>query len=229
MSGIDALPHRLRPAAGEPRGAIVLLHGRGTDEHDLAPLLDALDPERALVGVTPRAPLRRPPGGNHWYAVRQIGFPDPDTFRPTYQLLSDWLDSLPEALGVPWERTLLGGFSQGAVMSYALGLGAGRTAPAAILALSGFMPTVVGFTLDLDHREGYPVAIGHGMLDPVIDVSFGRAARDRLLAAGADVSYRETPMGHSVDPAFLADLRPWVRRVVAAERADSVPRPPAAS
>jgi phospholipase/carboxylesterase len=226
VSGIDALAHRLRPAAGEPRGAIVLLHGRGTDEHDLAPLLDVLDPERALVGVTPRAPLRLAPGGNHWYAVRQIGFPDPDTFHPTNELLSEWLDALPEALGVPWERTLLGGFSQGAVMSYALGLGAGRPAPAAILALSGFMPTVEGFALDLDGRDGYPVAIGHGTLDPVIDVSFGRQARDRLVEAGADVVYRETPMGHSVDPGFLAELRPWVARALDAEVST---RPPAGS
>jgi phospholipase/carboxylesterase len=226
MSDIDAVAHRLRQAAGEPRGAIVLLHGRGTDEHDLAPLLDVLDPERALVGVTPRAPLQLPPGGNHWYAVRQIGFPDPDTFRRTYELLSEWLDALPEALGVPWERTLLGGFSQGAVMSYALGLGAGRPAPGALLALSGFMPTVDGFALDLESRDGYPAAIGHGTLDPVIDVSFGREARDRLLAAGADVVYRETPMGHSVDPDFLGELRPWLARALDAEVST---RPPAAS
>jgi phospholipase/carboxylesterase len=222
VSGIDAVAHRLRPAAGEPRGAIVLLHGRGTDEHDLAPLIDVLDPEQAFVGVTPRAPLRLPPGGNHWYAVHRIGFPDPDTFRATYGLLSQWLDALPGALGVPWERTLLGGFSQGAAMSYALGFGAGRPSPAAILALSGFMPTVEGFPLDLDDREGYPVAVGHGTLDPVIDVAFARAARDRLLAARADVVYRETPMAHSVDPEFLVQLRPWVPSVVAGEGTGSV-------
>ena len=52
------LVHRIRPAAGEPEGALVLLHGRGADEHDLLPLLEALDPERRLVGVTPRGPLR---------------------------------------------------------------------------------------------------------------------------------------------------------------------------
>jgi phospholipase/carboxylesterase len=229
VTGIDALAHRLRPATGEPRGAIVLLHGRGTDEHDLAPLIDVLDPEHAFVGVTLRAPLQLPPSGNHWYAVHRIGFPDRDTFRSTYEMLSQWLDALPDALGVPWEQTLLGGFSQGAVMSYALGLGAGRAAPAAILALSGFMPRVEGFALDLDDREGYPVAIGHGTLDPVIDVAFGREARDRLLAARADVVYRETPMGHSVDPEFLVQLRPWLRRVVAGEGTGPVPPRPAAA
>lgn len=215
MSDVDALVHRIRPASGEPRGAIVLLHGRGTDENDLVPLLDVLDPERALVGVTPRGPLRLPPGGAHWYAVREVGFPDPSTFFATFELLSGWLDTVPEALGVPWERTLLGGFSQGAVMSYALGLGAGRPAPAGILALSGFIPTVEGFEVDLDGRGGYPVAIGHGTLDPVIDVRFGREASERLVAAGADVVYRETQMGHSVDPDFLVELRPWVASVVA--------------
>lgn len=219
MSGIDALAHAVRPAAGEPRGAIVLLHGRGTDERDLLPLIDALDPERAMVGVTPRGPLRLPPGGNHWYAVQRVGFPDPKTFFPTVELLAGWIDALPGALGVPLSRTLLGGFSQGAVMSYALALGPGRPAPAGLLALSGFMPTVEGFSLDLEERDGYPAAIGHGTLDPVIDVRFGREARDRLMAAGADVIYRETAMGHSVDPAFLMELRPWVAEVVAGRRA----------
>ncbi len=62
----------------------MLLHGRGTSELDLLPLLDELDPERRLVGVTPRGPLSLPPGGAHWYAVRQIGYPDPATFDATY-------------------------------------------------------------------------------------------------------------------------------------------------
>ena len=228
MPGLDSLAHRLRPAPGAAQGALVLLHGRGTDENDLFPVLDFLDPERRLAGVTVRAPLSLPPGGQHWYAVVRIGYPDPRTFLHTYELLSSFLDALPAALGVPRSRTVLGGFSQGAVMSYALGLGDGRPAPGAILALSGFIPTVEGFALDLDDRDGYPVAIGHGTLDPVIDVRFGREARDRLLAAGADVVYRETPMGHGVDPEFLHELRPWVR-IVAGEGAGAAPRPPAAS
>jgi phospholipase/carboxylesterase len=70
-----------RPAAGEPEGALVLLHGRGADEYDLHPLLDALDPERRLHGYTPRAPLALPPGGAHWYAVPRVGYPDAATFR----------------------------------------------------------------------------------------------------------------------------------------------------
>jgi phospholipase/carboxylesterase len=183
----------------------VLLHGRGTDEHDLFPLIDILDPEGRLVGVTPRGPLSLPPGGAHWYIVREIGYPDADTFHASFELLSGWLDALPEALGFPPERPVLGGFSQGAVISYALGLRAGRVSPLALVALSGFIPRVDGFELDLE-GHGVPVAIGHGTLDPIIPVAFGREARDVLDAAGFDVTYRETPMGHSVDPEYLDQL-----------------------
>jgi phospholipase/carboxylesterase len=210
VASIDDLPHVIRPARGEPAGALVLMHGRGTSEHDLAPLLDAFDPERRLVGVCPRGPLSLPPGGAHWYAVRQVGFPDPDTFFPTFELVSGWLDTLPDELGMPIGRTVLGGFSQGTVMSYALGLGGGRPRPAGIMALSGFIPTVEGLKIDLEGLDGFPVAIGHGEYDPVISVEFAHDARETLEAAGASVLYRESPMAHSIDPGFIPELRAWL-------------------
>jgi phospholipase/carboxylesterase len=207
-------PHQFRPAGGEPEGALILLHGRGTDEFDLVPLLEALDPEHRFVGLTPRAPLALPPGGAHWYIVRQVGYPDRETFLESLASVSEWVDLLPEELGVPWARTVLGGFSMGAVMSYSVGLGPGRPTPAGIMALSGFMPTVEGFELELERARGLPVAIAHGSADEVISVGFGRDARDRLQAAGADVLYRESPVPHTVDPAIIPDLRRWLAKMV---------------
>ena len=206
-----SLHHLTRPAAGKPEGALLLFHGRGADEHDLFPLLDMLDPERRLLGASARGPLSMPPGGAHWYAVQRVGYPDPDTFHSTYPLVTAWLDGLLAEHDIPPERTVLGGFSQGSVMSYALGLGAGRPRPAAIMALSGFIPEVEGFELDLGKAAGLPVAIGHGTHDPVISVEFGRDARDRLEQAGADMLYRESPMAHTIDPAFLSELPAWLR------------------
>ena len=205
---LDAI---VRPAAGDAEGALILLHGRGADERDLHPLLDALDPERRLVGVTPRGPLSLPPGGAHWYQLHQLGYPDPPTFRETFARVSTWVDDFAREHGIGAERTVLGGFSQGAVMSYALGLGAGRPRPAAIVALSGFVPTVEGWALDLTTPPLPPVAIGHGALDPVIGVEWGRRARALLEETGFDVLYRETPMPHTIDPRFVAELRPWIR------------------
>ena len=195
-----------RPAAGEAAGTLVLLHGRGADEHDLFPLLDALDPERRLRGLTPGGPLALPPGGRHWYRLAGIPTPDPDTFWPSFHALSELLDSLAPPL-------VLGGFSQGAVMSYALGLGRGaERRPAALLPLSGFMPRVDGLELELGGLDGFPVAIAHGSLDPVIPVEWSREARSVLEAAGADVTYHEAPLPHTIDPAFV----PVLQRIVAA-------------
>lgn len=214
------LAYRLRPAAGEPEGALVLFHGRGADENDLFPLLDVLDPERRLVGATPRGPLSLPPGGAHWYAVREIGFPDKQTFDATYGLAASWLEAFAAETRVPAERTVLGGFSQGAVMTYALGLGERRPRPAALMALSGFIPTVDGFELDLSPPLP-PVAIGHGTYDPVISVEFSRRARQVLEDAGAEVLYRESPMPHTIDPRYLDELRAWLRTAL-----DAVQQPP---
>ena len=197
----------MREPAGEAEGALVLLHGRGADERDLYPLLDALDPERRLLGLTPRGPLSLPPGGAHWYALGGIPTPDPSTFWPTFEAASAWLHELP----VPLERVVLGGFSQGAVMSWAIGLGRGAAKrPAAIVALSGFLPRVDGLELDFTGLEGFPVAIGHGSLDPVIPIEFGREAQERVEPTGAAVLYSEYPLPHTIDPAFLPELRRFV-------------------
>jgi phospholipase/carboxylesterase len=210
MAGPDDLEFAKRQADGSPAGALVLLHGRGTDEEDILPLADDLDPDRRLLAVAPRGPLSLPPGGSHWYKVRRVGFPEPDTFIPSFEALSGWLDQL----DVTVERTVIAGFSQGGVMAYALGLGEGRPRPAGIVALSSFMPTVEGFALDLDGLDGYPVAIGHGTFDPIIESSFGREAKERLAGAGADVLWRESPLPHTVDPDFLPELAEFVRRAV---------------
>jgi phospholipase/carboxylesterase len=207
-----ALDHLVREPAGEPQGALILSHGRGADERDLYSLLDVLDPERRLLGLTPGAPLTGvPPGGRHWYVVPRVGYPDPETFAASYRLLTEFADEVLAARGISWDRTVLGGFSMGAVMSYAVGLGEARPSPAAILAMSGFIPTVEGWRAELEGREGLPVLIHHGRNDPIMDVEFGRAAAELLRGGGLDVTYLETDAGHFVPP----DLVPQMAALVA--------------
>ncbi|HEY6961918.1 MAG TPA: hypothetical protein VI408_08540 [Gaiellaceae bacterium] len=191
---------RERPVP-DPQGALVLFHGRGADEHDLFPLLDVLDPERRLHGYTPRGPLSLPPGGAHWYVVPRVGFPDHETFRSSYRACVEWLDAL------PYERVVIGGFSQGCVMSLALGLGGDLARePIAVCGFSGFVPVVDGWSL----QRTPPVALGHGAYDPVIPVDFGRRARDEILAAGGELLYEEYPLPHAIDPHFTVAVGEWV-------------------
>jgi phospholipase/carboxylesterase len=193
-----------RPADGDPAGLLVLHHGRGTDETDLLGLADVLDPQARLQIVSPRAPLRfQGSPGYHWYVVPRVGYPDPDTFAGSVGLLAGLHDELWERTGIGPDRTVLGGFSQGAVMSYAMALDAGRHAPAGILAFSGFIPTVPGWEPSLGDRTDTKAFIAHGRFDPVIGVDFGRSARDTLAAAGFDVEYHESDAAHNIEPAGL--------------------------
>jgi phospholipase/carboxylesterase len=207
-----SLIYRERPAAQEPAGLLILHHGRGADEHDLLGLGDVLDPQRRLHVVTPRAPLIMPGWpGNHWYVVPRVGYPDPDTFRRAYVELAAFHDELWERTGIAPERTVLGGFSMGSVMSYALGLAGERPVPGGILAFSGFIPTVEGWQPDLAGRRGMRVFIAHGRNDPVIDVGFARQASQLLESAGLQVDYHESDAAHQIHPAHIPAAAAWLR------------------
>jgi phospholipase/carboxylesterase len=207
---LSSLVFRERPAEGQPQGLLVLHHGRGADEHDLLSLGDALDPERRLHVVTPRAPLTMPGWpGYHWYVVPRVGFPDPDTFHASFSELAAFHDELWARTGIEPERTVLGGFSMGSVMSYALALGPGRPAPAGLLVFSGFIPTVEGWQADLASR-GVRVFAAHGTGDPVIGVEFARHAHELLSTAGLEVEYHEGGFGHEIDPTHAARAAQWL-------------------
>jgi phospholipase/carboxylesterase len=217
---VSALTYRERPAAGAASGLLVLHHGRGSDEHDLLSLGDVLDPERRLHVVTPRAPLQLPGWpGNHWYVVPRVGYPDRDTFAAAYAKLSAFHDELWERTGLAPAQTVFGGFSMGSVMSYALGLGGDRPAPAGILAFSGFIPTVEGWQPSLRDRQDTRVFIAHGRNDPIMVVDFARRARDLLQRGGLDVEYHESDAAHHIDPAHVPAAVQWVAETLDPERA----------
>jgi phospholipase/carboxylesterase len=200
-----------RPADGDARGLLVLHHGRGTNERDLLGLADLFDSRRRLLVVSPRAPLQVPGSpGYHWYLVPRVGYPDPDTFEQSRAKLAVLHDELWERTGLTPEQTVLGGFSMGTVMSYALGLSGDRPAPAGILAFSGFIPTVEGWEPSLEDRQQLRVFIAHGRGDPLIDVSLAHRARDLLIEGGLNVEYHEHEGSHHIDPRQLELGAKWV-------------------
>jgi phospholipase/carboxylesterase len=208
---VETLTYEERPAQGEAEGLLVLHHGRGTDERDLLGLADALDPARRLHVVTPRAPLQLPGSpGYHWYLVPRVGFPDHDTFHAARAALAELHDGLWAQTGIEPARTVLGGFSMGAVMSYAMALGDDRPAVAGILAFSGFIPVVDGWQPHLEDRRSTRVFIAHGRADPIIEVGFGRRARDLLESGGLAVDYHESDVPHTIDPDVLPAAAKWL-------------------
>jgi phospholipase/carboxylesterase len=214
---METLRRLERPPAAAPEGMLILHHGRGTEEGDLLRLADFLDPEQRLLVVTPRAPLQLPGSpGYHWYLVPRVGYPDHDSFHAARAALAELHDELWEESGVGPERTVLGGFSMGSVMSYAMALGGDRPPVAGLLAFSGFVPSVEGWEPSFADRQGTRAFIAHGRRDPIIDVGFAHRARDLLQDGGLEVAYRESDIGHQIDPSHLSEATAWLGEVLPA-------------
>ena len=193
----------------------MLHHGRGTDERDLLGLAGALDPEGRLHVATPRAPLvLEGSPGYHWYLVPRVGYPDHDTFQAARGALAELHDGLWEKTGLEPGRTVLGGFSMGTVMSYAMALSEDRPPVAGILAFSGFVPTVDDWQPHFGDRRGTRAFIAHGRRDPIMEIGLAHRAHELLEAGGLDVEYHESDVGHQIDPAHLAAAGNWLADLI---------------
>jgi len=200
-----------RPAAGEAEGLLVLHHGRGSNEHDLIGLADIFDPEQRLHVVSPQGPLTVAGWpGRHWYISQQVGFPEPVSFLETCDRLAQFHQQTQARTGIAPERTVLGGFSMGAVMSFATGLGPGRAAQAGILALSGFIPTVDGWHPDWAGHLNTNVLVAHGQSDPMISFQFALSAREQVAAAGLNLTSLDSMEAHNIAPEHLEPIREWL-------------------
>jgi phospholipase/carboxylesterase len=185
-----------QPAAGEPAGALVFLHGYFGNEDDFPGLLDRLDPDGRFHRYVPRGPIPLGEDRAQWFE-----FDRPAGAWEQLEPVAAWLDSLP----YPPDRIVLVGWSQGAFAAGALGLAVGRPRPAAVVLLGGSLPFAFA---ELDLAPPLPtVAIVHGSADDSVPVASARNGRALLEAAGAHVFYRETPVGHELDRAVVPDLR----------------------
>lgn len=200
--------------ASSSYSTIIALHGRGTDAYDLLPLIQSLGLDNFLV-ILPRAPL---PfnlglgGGYAWYDLSQEGIPHHQTFRASLELLRRFLAEVRARYPMNPKHLNLLGFSQGTVIAYAATL-LEPTRFLGIVALSGYIPHRSGLPLQLQNLNHLAAFVAHGTYDEIIPVQFGRESAELLKKAGADVVYREYPMGHEVIPETLRDLATWTRRL----------------
>jgi phospholipase/carboxylesterase len=192
---------------------VVALHGRGTDEYDLIPLVLSLGLTNALL-ISPCAPKPFEFGGGFaWYDVGQEGVPSPQTFDESLRLLRRFIDEVRTGYPVNRERLLLLGFSQGTVMAYSLAL----TDPSSFLgtaALSGYVPLRSGLPLALKDLGAFSAFVSHGTYDEIIPVHLARESVELLKKAGARVEYREYPMGHEVSERAIRDLSEWTKNLL---------------
>ncbi len=210
-----SLVHLVRDPA--PRGdarppLVVLLHGVGSNELSMAPLAPLLDPHALVIAA--RSPIELGPRAFAWFHV---------TFTPNGSVIdaaeaaAGWahvarfVDEAVAAYDADPARVFVVGFSQGAIM----GLAAMLTAPerlAGVAALSGrLLPEVLPHAAPDDALRGKPVLIVHGTDDEKLGVHLARSARETLSRWPLALEYRELPIGHTIAPAAVAEVRTWLR------------------
>ncbi|MDO1529476.1 alpha/beta fold hydrolase [Fulvimonas sp. R45] len=218
---LPAVEHETAP---NPTHSIVWLHGLGADGHDFAPIV----PELAAPGwppvrfVFPHAPVRPVTvnGGmpmRAWYDIADFDLharQDAAGMRASIEA-TEALIARENDRGVPDERIVLAGFSQGGAIALAAGLRHPRRL-AGIVALSTYL--VLGDSLDTERsaaNAATPVFQAHGTFDPVVAPPRGADARARLEALGYAVDWHAYPMAHAVCPQEIGDLRHWLGRRLA--------------
>ena len=203
-------PRESLPAAPPP--LLILLHGIGSNEHDLLSLAPYLDGRFLIVSV--RAPIVMGQAAYGWFNIEftpQGIRADVEQAERSLKMLSGFVDELIEAYPVNRQCVYLMGFSQGAMMSLSLTL-AQPEKVAGLVAMSGRFPAqqILEPTGERRALENLPILITHGIYDPVLPIEHGREIRRALASLPVQLTYREYPMGHEVNLESLRDVSIWL-------------------
>jgi thioredoxin len=206
---------------------LLLVHGFGADEQDLGGLLPYLDPDGTFATVLPRGPLSVP--GSAGYGWYDFGGDIEAGEQAAVAELDALIDEQCAALGFARSDAIFAGFSQGAGLVLALGLGllgpADATRPAGIIVMSPALSAALAFEVDGAARA-IPVLVQHGTRDPLVPVQRSRDLAQRLQELGVPTVYREYPMEHQVAMESLQDARAWLEKVMAGEQpVEALPEP----
>ncbi len=216
---IDLLETVEQETGPDPQWAVIWLHGLGADGHDFAPIVPELVRPGwpALRFVFPHAPVRPVTINNGmrmraWYDIVGMDFPTRADSHGVKQSVvqANALIEREQARGIPAERILLAGFSQGGAI--ALATGVRRTAPlAGLIALSTYLPDAQSAT---DEKSAdattQPVFMAHGASDPVIPLMYAEQSAQLLKTLGFNVDWHRYPMAHQVCAEELSDLGDWM-------------------
>ena len=208
----------------DPRSAIIVLHGLGADGNDFVPIAQELD--LRSIGpvrfVFPHAPVRPVTlnGGmamRAWYDILGtdlVRSEDEPGLRASLAEVQSLIDR-EVARGIPSERIVLMGFSQGCAMTLLTGLRSPQRL-AGLVGLSGYLPLAqTTATERSDANRLVPIFLAHGRQDPMVQLARGTASRDALQALGYQIEWHDYAMPHSVCAEEIADLNRWLLKVLA--------------
>ncbi len=195
---------------------LVLLHGYGSNEQDLFSFASELPDELLIVAA--RAPLTLGFGSYAWYSINfEMDFDDKndkrgDTNQAKESILKIeyFIDEIIEKHQVNKQKVFLLGFSQGCILSYAVGL-RNPNKIQHVLALSGYInPALIPQNLNREQVENINFFISHGTVDQVLPVDWARKSLPILDTLNIEYNYNEYPVGHGINPQNFKDLKNWI-------------------
>ena len=210
-------------AGSDPVGSVIWLHGLGADGHDFEPIVPELQlPESVrLRFVFPHAPVRPVTinGGmamRAWYDILTLdrdGPVDEDGIRASASMLVALIER-EHKRGVPYEKILLAGFSQGGAIASHTALRFPHRL-AGLMALSTYLPLHSRFAAEvIDAPDAQsidlPIFMVHGSFDPVVPMALGEHSKELVVGAGYQVEWHDYPMAHAVCPDEIVDIRHWL-------------------
>jgi len=206
----------------KPSAAVIWLHGLGADGHDFEPIVPELRlpaslPVRFIFPHAPQRPVTINGGMRMraWYDILQLGGgPEDEAGIRASQGSLEGLIATQVRSGIPHNRIVLAGFSQGGAIVLQTALRQ-REKLAGVMALSTYLP--LSQTLAKEHsveNSGLPIFMAHGLFDNMIGIDRAALSRDALLALGYAVEWHEYPMAHSVCPQEIADIAAFLLRIL---------------
>jgi phospholipase/carboxylesterase len=196
--------------AGAPP-LLILLHGIGSNEHDLYGLAPFLD-ERFLI-ISVRAPNTLGPGSYAWFEADftpQGPVINPAQAEASRKTLIAFLNEAVTTHGADPERVYLMGFSQGAIMSATVALTQPELVAGAVLMSGRILPEIRPLIASSEELTSLPILVVHGTSDMVLPITYGRDSRELLSSLPVDLTYHEYPMGHEVSQESLSDVTTWL-------------------
>ena len=192
---------------------LILLHGYGSNEADLFSFASEL-PEHYYI-ISARAPYDLQYGSYAWYAINfdadQNKFSDNNQARESRDCIANFIDELIQNYPVNKEEVTLIGFSQGAILSYAVALSYPEKVKQ-IVAMSGYLnPDIIAEDYLKNNLHSLRIFASHGVVDQVIPVEWARKTTPFMEKLGVAITYKEYPIGHGVSPQNFYDFKNWLK------------------
>lgn len=204
-------------------GAVIWLHGLGADYNDFVPIVPELKLNHSVKFVFPNAPVI-PITINNGYQMRAwydiLDFSDLHREVDSNGIVQSikQIDKLIEDLileGIPSEKIILAGFSQGGVISYYAALNSEHKL-GGLLVLSSYLPEISILDVDkIQHKKSLPILVCHGTQDPVVQIAYAKGAIQCLQSFNLKYEWKDYPMAHSVCYEEIVDVAAWMSHILA--------------